>query len=176
MRVFAVLIACTMLASAQALAASNSTSNNDDSFVRAALAAGTGEIKENTVFSDSGNGLVQTYATRMVKDHSEANTQLLALAHQLNVTVPNSTLPESGESEQSPLPQGSSPQDRPSNSTPPKQYFEKQIADHKNVIALFKKELAGGSNAQLKAYARTTLPILESHLALAQKDLAASSH
>ncbi len=176
MKVFAVTVACVILCFTIAFAQTKNTSLTDDKFVRAALAAGTDEIKEGTLYADAGNSLVQTYATRMVKDHSEANTQLLSLARELNITVPNGTLPESGQSEQSPLPQGSPPQSRPSNSVSPKKYFETQVADHEKVIALFKNEIASGSNARVKAYAQKTLPVLETHLALAQKDLKGSTH
>ncbi len=176
MKVFAVTVACVLLCSAGAFAQSKSTSVGDEKFVRNALAAGTDEIKEGTLYADSGNNLVQTYATRMVKDHSQANMQLMALARQLNVTVPNGTLPQTGQYEQSPLPEDKAPQNKPANSTPPKQYFTKQIADHEKVIALFKREISSGKSAQVKAYAQKTLPVLETHLALAEKDLKNSTH
>lgn len=175
MKVFALTVACVVLCSAGAFAQGKNASLTDQKFIRTALSAGTDEIKQGSEFADSGNTRVQTFATLMVKDHSEANTQLLALARQLNVTVPDSTLPESGESEQSPLPQSTSPQSRHDVGVTPKAYFTKQVAAHEQAVALFKKEAADGSNPQVKAFVQKTLPVLETHLALAQKDLKAVS-
>ena len=71
MKVSAVTVSCVLLFSAGAFA----------------------EGKNTPVAADSGNSPVQMFATPVVNDRSEGNTQLLALAHLLNITAPNSTLP-----------------------------------------------------------------------------------
>jgi putative membrane protein len=47
-------------------------------------------------------------------------------------------------------------------------YSKAMVKDHKEAVALFKSEAASGKNADLKAFAQTTLPTLESHLKMAE--------
>ena len=170
-----VAFACLLAVSAStAVAQSKNASLADDTFVRAALTAGTQEIREGGQDADSSNAAIAAFAMRMVKDHSEANTQLLALAHQLDITVPNDELPPSGAQEQ---PKGiQSPPVSATSHLDPKAYFRKQVAAHRKAIALFEGEISRGSKAQIKAFARQTLPTLQAHLALAQKDLENAAH
>ena len=165
------LLACSSIAFAQ----SKNASLADDRFVRAALLSGTQEIAQGGKYSDASDANVHVFAARMVKDHSTANVELLALARQLDITVPDGTLPASGAQEQ---PKGveSPPVTGAANGIDAKRYFETQVADHKKAIALFQKEIADGSNAQIKAFAKKTLPTLEAHLSLAEKDLKAAAH
>ncbi len=48
-------------------------------------------------------------------------------------------------------------------------YLRMEIPDHRKAIALFQKEAQDGENSFLRNYARETLPVLETHLDLAQK-------
>ncbi len=45
-----------------------------------------------------------------------------------------------------------------------RRYVQDQTAAHKEAVALFKKEAASGTNAQLKQFAIDTLPTLQQHL------------
>lgn len=175
MKVAAVLACIIALCGSVAFAQSKNASLDDDKFVREALISGTQEIHDGAKYSDAGNAAVQQFAARMVKDHGEANTQLLALARQLHITVPNGMLPPSGAQEQ---PKGveSPPVTGPANGVDARSYFQKQIDAHQKTIALFKNELSDGSNAKIRDYAKKTLPVLQTHLALAEKDLKSVTH
>ena len=166
----ACILACTLPSFAQ----SKSVSIADSKFVRTALVAGTQEIRDGALSADSSDPRIAAFATRMVKDHSQANVQLLALARQLDVTVPNDVLPASGAQEQPTLPQGTAPQNRPAVFA--KQYFQTQVSAHRKAIALFSKEVAEGGDPKIRAFARATLPTLNAHLALAEKDLKSAAH
>lgn len=162
-----------MLAPMTAFAQSHSTSLADDTFIRAALASGTAEITNGSLYADSQDPRVLLFANTMVKDHTTANTALLALAKSLHVTVPNGVQPAPLLEQESPQPQSMSPQQRAARMHKPASYFAEEIKAHKTAIALFQRELSDGSNASVKAFAKETLPVLKAHLALARRDLAA---
>ncbi|HET9030617.1 MAG TPA: DUF4142 domain-containing protein [Candidatus Aquilonibacter sp.] len=168
------LFSCLMLAcGAVASAQSKHASLGDDQFVRQALVSGTQEIRQGGKDADSTNAAIDAFAMRMVKDHSYANTQLLALAHQLDITVPNGMLPASGAQEEA---KGVQSPPVSNNQPNPKAYFAAQVADHKKAVALFEHEIAHGRNPQIVAFARKTLPVLRSHLQFAEKELAHPAH
>jgi putative membrane protein len=49
-----------------------------------------------------------------------------------------------------------------------KSYIKGQIKAHHEAIALFKKEIAGGQDADAKSFAQQTLPTLQQHLKAAR--------
>ncbi len=158
----------TILATAAvfAIAAPVLAASNDATFIQTALKSGTAEIKEGSVQADVSDSYVHDFAGKMVTDHSAANRELLALANELHVQVPSGVAPMAA-APYSPAPLNAQPER--AQKMPPAEYFKKEIADHEQAIALFKKEAASGENARVKAFAEKTLPVLESHLALAQK-------
>jgi putative membrane protein len=94
------------------------------------------------------------------RDHTAAQADLKALASRLHVTVPSTLNPqfhsmvarveaESGRSRDVAFAEGS-------------------VSGHKAAIAVFKKEETAGSNPQVKAYAARYLPMLRTHLRLAE--------
>ncbi|WP_456686726.1 DUF4142 domain-containing protein [Bradyrhizobium sp. P5_C11_2] len=50
-----------------------------------------------------------------------------------------------------------------------KQYRSDQISGHKNTVDLYKRYAKGGDNADLKAFAEKTLPIVEHHQKMAEE-------
>ncbi len=164
------LLAGALVCAMPALASTSpsATSSNDDAFIRNALRSGTSEIKLAAIQADSSDTYVHNFANKMVADHSAANSELLSLARSLNVTVPNAVVPAVPESA-SPAPLNGQPER--SKALAPVAYFEKEAADHQKAIVAFQSEISGGSNARVRSYASKTLPILQSHLALAEKYL-----
>ena len=51
-------------------------------------------------------------------------------------------------------------------------YMTGMVEDHKNDIAAFQKEAESGKDADVKAFAQQTLPILQTHLQHAEKGVA----
>jgi putative membrane protein len=51
-------------------------------------------------------------------------------------------------------------------------FLQAEQQDHMKTIAMFKHEIAMGSNSQVVAYATKSLPVLDEHLLLATDDAA----
>ena len=167
-----ILVSAAMVAATAAVAGAATLSASDRSFVEQAMTGNSSEIRQGQVFGDSSDPLVASFAKRMVQDHGEANTQLIALAHSDGIHVGSGQLPVF------PAPAATqnadlSPQQKAKimSGLPPVAFFTQAVHVHEQAIALYKHEIATGTNSQVVAYARHTLPVLESHLALAQKDL-----
>jgi putative membrane protein len=45
-----------------------------------------------------------------------------------------------------------------------KAYIKNQVSAHERTVSLFKKEIASGTDAQAKAFAKETLPTVQAHL------------
>jgi putative membrane protein len=161
-----------MIAAFAFLVAAATLSQSDRAFVEQALTGNTSEIRQGNVFADSSDPLVRDYAQRITTDHSEANTQLIALADARGMHV---------GSDQSPnVPYPSSTHDawltaqqkaKQMAGLPPVAFFTQQVRVHQQAIALYEHEIASGADRQVVAYAKGTLPALRAHLALAQADL-----
>jgi predicted outer membrane protein len=69
------------------LIAAAGLSGTDRSFLTLAMNGNTSEIYQGQIFADSADRLVQSFAQRITTDHSQANTQLIALAHSDGVST-----------------------------------------------------------------------------------------
>ena len=156
------------IVSAIACTAAAAAAPTDSTFIQSALKSGTAEIKEASVQADVSDAYVHDFANKMVTDHTTANQELLALANQLHVKVPNGVGPMAAQP-YSPAPINAQPEHSPR--LKPAAYFTQQIAAHRQAIALFQQEASSGGNDQVRAFAQKTLPVLRSHLAMAQKYL-----
>ncbi|HZT11538.1 MAG TPA: DUF4142 domain-containing protein [Candidatus Baltobacteraceae bacterium] len=155
-RIIAVLAAASWVSVAAVAAAQTSSSSGDTAFVQKAAKSGTEEVSEGRVERTSDDGAARRFASRMVIDHTKANTLLSSIAR------------SSGLGAQ--LEQGIG-QAQPAQARPGRNYLRKEVSDHEDAIALFRSEAAHGENPRLRAFARTTLPTLVMHLQLAQSSL-----
>lgn len=134
----------------------------DRAFVVAAEQAGNTEIAEGRVAQMRGNSsTVRSLGARMVRDHTRAAQQLVRIAREQGLPVTMS-LGADGASQLAAL---QSLHAR----TFDRAYVVGNVNDHRKVIALFQAEIAGGSNAVLRTWARQTLPTLRMHLMLFQE-------
>jgi putative membrane protein len=147
---------------------------SDRSFVTQALTGNSSEIRQGEIFANSTDPRIQSFAQRMTTDHSEANTQLIALAHDMHVST-TGQLPEFPYTSGVQHPAWLTPQVKAKAMAglTPVAYFDQQIRVHQQAIALYKQEISGGTDRRVVSYARKTLPVIEQHLALAQRDLRA---
>ncbi len=147
---------------APAMSASGSAtlSAQDRNFIKMAAISGLSEVQAGQVAEQNGDASVKAVGQRMVTDHSKANDQLAALSQQLGDPAPT-TLPASQTAMITKM-QGMS------GSSFDTSYLKAQAAAHKKAIALFKHEIADGSNSQLKQFASATLPVLQQHLSMIQ--------
>jgi|SRR5688572_4596141 len=76
------------VAHAQQPATSTTITSADQEFVQKAAAAGRMEVEHGKMAaSKAANAQVKSYATALVKDHTAANQQLMAIAKRKNITI-----------------------------------------------------------------------------------------
>jgi putative membrane protein len=132
-------------------------SNPDGSFYKNAAEGGLSEVDAGTLAQDKGNSQkVKDFGAMMVKDHSAANDKLKTLAASKGIDLPKSASIGQMASK--------AKLEVLSGDTFDKSYIRGQIKAHRETIALFKKEIATGQDADAKAFATATLPTVRMHL------------
>jgi putative membrane protein len=92
----------------------------------------------------------------MVKDHSAANDKLKGIAATKNISLPTSaSIGQMATKTKLEILSGD---------TFDKSYIKSQIKAHHDTIVLLKKEIASGQDADAKAFATTTLPVVQAHM------------
>jgi len=135
---------------------SPSLSAQDKSFVSDAAKAGMSEVHMGKLgLEKASSAAVKTFSQRIINDHTKANEELTAIATRKGMTMPGDhSMPgmlnlKSGESFD--------------------HSFAKQaVEDHQKAVELFEKEANSGSDPDVKAFAKRTLPTLRSHLEAAR--------
>ncbi len=151
-------------------------SSGDASFVKQALISGTHEVSQAALEANATDYRVRQFAGRMTTDHQQANQQLIAIgnAKGIDTSFAQSQPPITAIT---PAPNGVPNAPAKGGKTlSPAAYFREEIAAHQKAIALFKEEAAGGSDPQLRAFAKQTLPTLQAHLRMAQTYLSQELH
>jgi putative membrane protein len=129
----------------------------DQAFFKHAAEGGIAEVEAGTLAQSKGNSqAVKDFGAMMVKDHSAANEKLKGIASAENVDLP--TKPSVSQMA------SKTKLEVLSGDTFDKAYIKGQIAAHQHTAALFKKEIASGTDSQAKAFATETLPTVQSHL------------
>jgi putative membrane protein len=139
-----------------------SVSKDDASFVVNTANAGMTEIQAGTIAGQKGMAKdVKDYGAMMVKDHTMAADKLKAVAASKNITLPPAISPE--------MQKNLDDLQKKEGKSFDKAYISMMIDDHKKVISMFEDEAKNGSDADIKAFANSTLPTLRQHLDEAQK-------
>ncbi|BAY32210.1 outer membrane protein [Nostoc carneum NIES-2107] len=139
----------------------NNLSSADRTFMTQAAQGGLAEVQLGQLASQRGaSNEVKQYGQRMVQDHTQANSQLQQLAQQKGVTLPKSLNKEHQQVQQQLTKLSGRNFDR--------QYMSHMVQDHEKTVALFQQEAQEGQDAEVKAFATQTLPILQDHLQQAQ--------
>ena len=129
----------------------------DASFYKKAAEGGISEVDAGNLAQSKGNSqAVKDFGAMMVKDHSAANDKLKALATTKDVTLP--TTPSVAQMA------SKAKLEVLTGDTFDKAYIKGQIQAHQNTVALFRKEIASGQDADARAFAKATLPTIRSHL------------
>ena len=106
------------------------------------------------------NQALVTMADTLTQDHKSNQAALEALAKQKNVTL-NSYKPNKAEEDQLDNLKGAEFND---------EFLKMDVRDHKNALATFKEAKTNlGSDPDVKVYIDQTIPVLESHLKMAEK-------
>jgi putative membrane protein len=99
---------------------------------------------------------VKAFGEMMVKDHSEANSNLKSIAGYLNIALPDSVSNDSKkEIDDLKMKKGKDFD---------KAYVSMMLDDHKKDISEFRKCADNCSDSSIKSFAYNTLPVLEKHL------------
>jgi putative membrane protein len=143
-------------------AASPNTSTQDATFVREASAGGQAEIMMGQLAQQRGmTDATRSFGQMMIADHTKANQQLMQIAETLQLQPaahPNAMQQMAYQHLQT------VPASRFDTS-----YARINVKGHEMMAALFRQEIATTQNAALKGYAMQTLPVVEQHLAMAEK-------
>jgi putative membrane protein len=131
--------------------------NPDAAFFKNAAEGGISEVDAGTLAQSKGTSqAVKDFGAMMVKDHTAANDKLKTIAAAENVKLPTSA--SVGQMA------AKAKLEMLSGDTFDKSYIKNQLKAHRRTVALFKKEVATGQDAQAKAFATETLPTLQAHL------------
>ena len=149
----------TMTATPDTTASRPAAAMNDTSIVTELARADMAEVQQaKTALQQTKNAAVRALAQRLQSDHSAHLKQLRTLATKLHVTMPDSaTVPAAPELEGK------------TGATFDSAFVQHAIDDHqKDIDKLQNTMLPAARSADLKSLIRTTVPKLQSHLALAQ--------
>ena len=129
---------------------------DDADFAVEAANGGMAEVQLGQLAQQKAtNADVKAFGAQMVKDHSQANDKLMALAKQKNITLPASI----GNDMQKKMDDLSKKTGKDFD----KAYVEAMVADHDKDVKLFEEESKSGKDADVKAFAASTLPVLKMH-------------
>jgi putative membrane protein len=129
----------------------------DASFYKNAAEGGISEVDAGNLATTKGNSqAVKDFGAMMVKDHTAANDKLKALATTKGVDLPTSASVSQMATK--------AKLDVLSGDTFDKSYIKSQVKAHRETIALFRKEIASGQDADAKTFATSTLPTVRDHL------------
>jgi putative membrane protein len=145
-------------------------SPQDMQFLRTASAAGLSEVQEGQMAQSKGDAAVQKIGAQMVTDHTRINHQLANLAQMKGIVV-------SGSASNAQAAQAAYLNELGGASFN-RIYLRDQKRAHEQAIKLFQTEAQSGTDADLKKFAATNLPILQQHLQMieaAQKQEATSA-
>jgi len=137
-------------------------SRSDKAFVKEAYEGGLAEIKSGEMAKTKATKPeTRELAERLVTDHQKANESLKTIADSKGVSLPNEpTLLMQGKLKLLEKKEGVEFD---------KAFAEHAVNDHKSDIKTFEKVANGNGDAEVKSFAKKTLPTLKEHLALAEK-------
>jgi len=129
----------------------------DHDFFKHAAEGGLAEVDAGTLAQSKGSSqAVKDFAAMMVKDHSAADDKLRKLADDEGVSLPSKpSVAQMASKAKLELLSGDAFD---------KAYIKGQIAAHVHTVALFRKEIASGTDSQAQAFAKETLPTVREHL------------
>jgi putative membrane protein len=142
-----------------AAAADKGSAPSDQSFVTQAAQDGMTEVQLGKLAQEkSQNSSIQSFGSRMVKDHSQANDDLASIAKAKNLTVPTSL----DAKHQKMVEQMSSKSGAAFDAA----YTRDMASDHTKAVKLFTSE-SNSKDSDLAGFAKKTLPTLKDHKKMA---------
>jgi putative membrane protein len=155
-------VAVALIALAVPAAAQVQLNEADREFVNKAAIGNVAEVELGRVATQrAARPSVKSFGERMVTDHGRASAELTTLARSKGMDVSN-TLDVSHQAMRDRL-SGLSGADFD------RAYISEMVRDHTEDVALFERAAQTATDADVKAYAQRSLPMLRDHLALARQ-------
>jgi putative membrane protein len=150
-----------VLVAGLALAAS-ALSSEDSNFLKTAAKGGMAEVELGRLATrKASNPKVKEFGSRMVRDHSKANTELTKLAASRGVELPKGKgISNDTSAAHLKMLSGKSFDEA---------YVKMMVDDHKEDIEEFEKAANGATDSDVKEFASKTLPTLKEHLNMIQE-------
>lgn len=128
----------------------------DQGFLNEAASGGMMEVELGRYAQENAvNTRVKNFGAMMVRDHSKANEELKSLASSKSLTLPSS-MDEKHMNKVNEL-KGKTGADFD------KEYMKEMVDDHEKDVDEFRKQSENAKDADIKAFAAKTLPILQTH-------------
>lgn len=152
------LLAASLLGAASAESARSSSADTD--FVRKASSGNLTEVALGKLAADQASSDdVKKYAARMVADHTQANEKLGKLAGSKGVQI--ATAPDVAQQQDIDRLKGLD------GAAFDRAYSDLMVRSHKLTTGLYELEAKKGEDAEIRAFASDTLPVLREHEKLA---------
>lgn len=159
MRIVRLSVCCLALAAGAAYAATLNVA--DRNFMSTAARTDMTEAHEGQMAEKEGmRKEVKDLAKAMIQDHTESYEHLTELAAKTGVSIPKAISGKGPSIQRLMHVKGAGFDHR---------FAEEEVMEGRQTIALFKREAAHGQEADIKAYATKTLPVLEKDLELAEQ-------
>jgi putative membrane protein len=159
-------LAATAQQRSEAKAGQGKMASSDEKFMAKAAQHGKAEVELGRLAADKGSAAaVKEFGERLATDHGKANEELTQLAQQKGVNLPAE--PESAHKKA---------KDRLSKLTGnafDREFAQQMVRDHDADVRDFDRESKNAKDADVKAWAAKTLPVLKEHQTKA-RELAAS--
>ncbi len=137
-------------------------SAQDRSFAKQAANGGLAEVDEGLLaVSRAQSQDIKQFGQHMIDDHTANNQELMTLLEQKGITPP-AAVDRKHSREAAQL-------QKLSGAAFDRAYIKDQIAGHQQMAAMMQTEIQSGSDPDLKAFARKTLPTIQQHLQMAQQ-------
>jgi putative membrane protein len=138
-------------------ATANNLSDADKKFMNEAASGGMMEVEAGQLASQTAsNDRVKAFGNMMVQDHTNANNELKGLAAQKNVMLPDSIMAEHRNH--------INMLKKKTGKEFDKAYMSMMVTDHNEDVNKFQVTANNAADADLKAFASKTLPVLRTHL------------
>ena len=130
---------------------------SDTAFAAKAAVGGMAEVALGKMAAAKGvSAKVKDFGKMMVMDHGKANAELMAIAKTKNIMLP-AGLDAEHQAKSDSL-------SKLSGKDFDMAYVNAMIDGHKKTLALMQSEAANGKDADLKAFAAKTAPVVQMHL------------
>ncbi len=134
----------------------------DTNFMKTLAQGGMAEVDAGKLATTKAtNSDVKKFAQQMVKDHSKNNDKLKSLAKDKKVELPTMVDAEHAADKEK--------LEKQSGASFDTTYIQGQVKDHQKTVQLLEHEIDGGQDADVKAFAKETLPVVQHHLEMAKE-------